>query len=97
VKQQKVLSAQFSVCPKTTIDLTCGHFSEDSHFSRQPGKFHTFGKPEHWMGFTAWIRQTFTPSRKRHSPFGLSMIESPLRLEFKRVLVSMNSCSSMPM
>ena len=65
--------------------------STASHFSRHPGKFQAFGKPSHCTGLTGWMRQMFTPSRKRHSPLGLSMMLRPVRLALSRVHCSMNS------
>ncbi len=55
-----------------------------SQTSRQPGKFHEFGNPAHWSGFTGWILQ-FLPSRKTQLPSIFSSNANPSRCGRRRV------------
>jgi len=45
---------------------------------RHPGKFHSLGKPLHWRGLTAWMRQLL-PCRKMQESSVRSIRLSPLR------------------
>jgi len=58
----------------------------------EPGKFQRFGKSRHCCDLTGCMAQ-FSPSRKMHSPLGLSVRASPRRSWVSRVNCWINSGS----